>query len=707
MNILNPLVRNEVLEERAYQLRIAEEAVKKNTLVVLPTALGKTVISALAAAYFLYHYSNYKILVLAPTRPLALQHRDTFLRLLRVKPDDTRVLIGKYPPEYRLYLWSQPYKIYFATPQTVENDLDNGLDLSMFSLIVFDECHRARGRYSYVKIAREYMGKSRYPMILGLTASPGSDEKKILEICENLFIEHIEVRDENDPDVKPYVKPIKADQIYVDLPESYKKASGYLKNMLMQRLRLLHSMGLVRKDPEYVYKSDLIEAGDNIRYKIEATMLDEELGGLYHRLSTVSEALILYHAVELLESQGAYTLLKFLSRIEEDMKKSSRRIVSTPLYNMIKNYVENVEEHPKMDKLLQTVLKQILESPESRIIIFTQYRDTASYITMRLKDLGLKAERFVGQASRYEDRGLKQDEQSMIIKKFREGDIKILVATSIAEEGLDIPSVDLVVFYEPVPSEIRYIQRRGRTGRAGPGKMMMLAAYDTLDTAYLRSSGKKTLRMKRMIRMMNKMLRPKLNRGAPLPVNVMSDEEIREAGEYVLPKPLIKLSEDVEEELQLIDETSVKIFNRDVRHASRELLNHILENGSKGIGIDELVDGYKDEYPEGIVKAALKRLEDEKQIETIGKTVYPRGASYKNKKMGYGEIHIVEVEKIFRGEAIVVIDDKWRAVLYPADYNGPRYLLKRGKRFKALSKLYKLNRKLHIRIYNILELEEL
>ena len=46
-----------------------------------------------------------------------------------------------------------------------------------------------------------------------------------------------------------------------------------------------------------------------------------------------------------------------------------------------------------------------------------------------------------------------------------------LVATSIAEEGLDIPEVDLVVFYEPIPSEIRYIQRRGRTGRKTAGNV--------------------------------------------------------------------------------------------------------------------------------------------------------------------------------------------------------------------------------------------
>jgi ERCC4-related helicase len=54
---------------------------------------------------------------------------------------------------------------------------------------------------------------------------------------------------------------------------------------------------------------------------------------------------------------------------------------------------------------------------------------------------------------------MSQEEQSAVLESFRNGEFDVLVATSIAEEGLDIPEVDLVVFYEPIPSEIRYIQR--------------------------------------------------------------------------------------------------------------------------------------------------------------------------------------------------------------------------------------------------------
>ena len=179
MLAINPLVRREVLEERAYQLSVAGEAVRRNTLVVLPTALGKTVIAALVASHFLYHYSDMKVLVMAPTRPLVLQHRDAFMRLLKLRPQDVQVLTGKQAQSYRLHAWDGPARIYFATPQVVRNDHGAGMKLGKFSLLIFDECHRARKNYAYTRVAEAYRNEAPYPIILGLTASPGADRRKI------------------------------------------------------------------------------------------------------------------------------------------------------------------------------------------------------------------------------------------------------------------------------------------------------------------------------------------------------------------------------------------------------------------------------------------------------------------------------------------------------------------------------------------------
>src|SRR6185312_16894321 len=93
----------------------------------------------------------------------------------------------------------------------------------------------------------------------------------------------------------------------------------------------------------------------------------------------------------------------------------------------------------------------------------------------------------------------KQDVQNSILQNFREGEFSVLVATSIAEEGLDIPQVDLVIFYEPIPSEIRHIQRRGRTGRKNIGTVLILATKDTIDQRYLEVSRKKIQKMKSIL----------------------------------------------------------------------------------------------------------------------------------------------------------------------------------------------------------------
>jgi Fanconi anemia group M protein len=105
----------------------------------------------------------------------------------------------------------------------------------------------------------------------------------------------------------------------------------------------------------------------------------------------------------------------------------------------------------------------------------------------------------VGQSSKGEDEGINQKKQEGIIRGFREGEFNVLVATSVAEEGLDIPSTDLVIFYEPVPSEIRTIQRRGRTGRHHAGKVIILIYKDSRDSAYYYSSIRKEAAMRKNI----------------------------------------------------------------------------------------------------------------------------------------------------------------------------------------------------------------
>ncbi|MBS7655837.1 DEAD/DEAH box helicase family protein [Candidatus Bathyarchaeota archaeon] len=535
--IEHPLIWPNKIEARAYQLNIAEKACLKNTLVVLPTALGKTVISALAAAHFLYNYKHLRVLVMAPTRPLVMQHKESFMNILKLKDSDSILLTGKTQSLYRKRIWNSNFKIIFATPQVVKNDLEkNFFSLKDFSLLIFDECHRARKDYAYTYIAKKYIEQCSWPIILGLTASPGADEMKVKEICEALFIEQIEFRVESDPDVASYINPINVEWKFIDMPSEYIELSSLIKDMLNEKLLWLNKNGLIKKNLNYITRKDLLKLGVELHARLESSI---DKGFIYSAIINQSAALTLFHALELLETQGIQTLKAFLEKIKkEDLsKKSFKTIVNDLRYfklsQLLKIYSDKF--HPKIQLLKNEVEKQLKAKPNSKILIFTQYRDTASYIVEQLKQ-NYFVERFVGQASKNGDLGLTQDKQAEILNRFRNGKTNVLIATCIAEEGLDIPSVDLVIFYEPIPSEIRYIQRKGRTGRKSAGKVVILAAKNTYDMAYLYASKRKVEKMKHIISRLNKILKPAQRLGEKPKLNPLSKEEIEELNKAILIK---------------------------------------------------------------------------------------------------------------------------------------------------------------------------
>jgi Fanconi anemia group M protein len=692
----NPLLRKELLEERAYQLNIAQEALRKNTLVVLPTALGKTVISVLVASHFLYNCRDRKILVMAPTKPLVLQHRDTFMRLLKLRPHEVVVLTGKTPPGYRLRVWEGEARVYFATPQVVSNDCRRGLKLENFSLLVFDESHRARKNYAYTRVAESYIREAPYPVILAMTASPGANRERIEELCKALYIERVEARAEEDPDVRPYISPVGVEWKLIDFPKSYSEIRGILKEMLEKRLKSLSAMGVIKKDPKFIFRNDLLEAGEELRRRL-TTSFGRERGRIFGALILQSSAMTLYHALGLLESQGSYTLGRFLERVRECRKKSHRSIASELERRGVFELLArgHLEEHPKMGVLERAVRDQILANPASKIMVFTQYRDTSSYIVERLSRLGISVERFVGQASKEDEVGMSQEQQAALLKKFREGEVRVLVATSIGEEGLDIPNVDLVLFYEPVPSEIRYIQRKGRTGRGSFGKVLILATEGTLDMTYLRTTGKKVERMRRVIKRLNAEL-PPIMRFGPFPEpNPMDPEEISVAEEYVPPP-----TEVSEAEFEAVEKLRLKRFDREVRQVSKKLLGRVLKGGTEGVSFEELRAELEEEgIAPAVVQEATNKLLFSDQIREINGRLIPAGVELLESE-GLRS-HSFEVMQVLSGRAILLVDEKWRTVLAPEFYNGPRDLIKKGMKFKAAADFYRLDGKLHARIHAI------
>ncbi|MHA1632108.1 MAG: helicase-related protein [Candidatus Freyarchaeota archaeon] len=695
----HPLIWPETVEFRLYQKRIADVASERNTLVILPTALGKTVISAIVAADILYNYRDAKVLVMAPTRPLIMQHRDTFLRILKLREKDTVLITGKTPPGHRRFIWEGEARIVFSTPQVVRNDLRTGrLSLENYGLVVFDECHRAVKRYAYTEVARLYASQAGYPLILGMTASPGSKLDRILGVCRNLYIERVEYRAETDPDVKPYVHPIEVEWRRVDLPDEYLNIKAVIKTMLDRRVNWLCSRGIIQRNPKYVTKTTLIRAGDDLRYLLE-TSIEEERSRVFTAIMNQSLAVTLFHMLELLETQGLQTLKDFMDKVEREKreKRSYSILVNDPQYRQLRTLVDNTAtKHPKIALLRQNVENQLRRKPSSRMLVFTQYRDTASHLVEELNTIpNVRAERFVGQASKINDEGLSQQEQAERIRMLKEGDLNVLVATSIAEEGLDIPAVDHVIFYEPIPSEIRYIQRRGRTGRKAPGKATILAANNTLDMIYLYASNKRTEMMRRIAGDVNTKLQTVIRTTMKPPANPLTPAELKaleEEARQVKTEPEI-----VKTELE-----TVKEFNKKVARAKRRLYLKLLERGVSGASFDQLLSDMEfEEASQQVVKAALGFMMKEGWVT---EPVRGRYAATSAVKSAGRKTYEILVEKIYHGSAVVRVDDEWRARMTPEEYNGPRNLIKKNSHFRASAKLYRLNGTLCIRVKEVTEI---
>ncbi|MDG7047495.1 MAG: DEAD/DEAH box helicase family protein [Nitrososphaerota archaeon] len=693
--VSHPLIYERTVEDREYQRVISGAARDRNTLVVLPTALGKTVISALVAADLLYSYRGRRVLVMAPTRPLCVQHLETFRRTIRLPEDDFVLLTGRTGATLREAIWAGRARVVFATPQVVRNDLLAGrMSLEGFGLLVFDECHRSVKEYAYTEIAGQYASTPGYPLILGMTASPGSDIERVKAICSSLSVEHVEYRNDDDPDVRPYIQPVTVEPITVDLPPEYGPVRDALKGMLDERVKWLQARGYLKGAYRGVSRRQLLELGIELRYAAEMS-IEEERGPIYAVISRQASALTIFHMIELLEAQGAYTLRAFVDRMADEGggNRGHSAILDDEAFAAVRRFLEgdHAVEHPKVEALRGLLEKQFRggSGMGSRALVFTQYRDTAAHLVEVLNGVkGIAAERFVGQASRPNDRGLTQDRQASLIRDLREGVLNTLVATSIAEEGLDIPQVDLVVFYEPIPSEIRYIQRRGRTGRRAAGRAVILAARDTLDMVYLYASQGRVERMRGIAQRLNSVLKPVTRPGRRPAPEPLSQAELDQIYYRTASKPEPISGSALEKE-------RLSAMARLVSRAERSIYMKVLEGGTAGTADDAL---YKEMQEEGfsreVVRAAMARLVGAKHVAEAPKardgapSATPSVISIPQKDIPGTRLMSIEVERVEPGRVLVRVDGRWMARLLPENYDGPRGLLKRGRSFEALCYLY-------------------
>ena len=485
---------------REYQKNIFESCKNKNCLVVLPTGVGKTLIALMLSIYTQKQFPATKTLFLAPTRPLAEQHLAYFEKHLPELFAEMALFTGKTSAKDRRKIWERT-EIIFSTPQCISNDLKNELySLEDVSLLVEDECHRCLKNYAYTFISESYKEQAKNQKILGLTASPGTETEKIKQIAINLGIESIELRTRESLDVKEYLQELEFNTIRLEFPDEFKEIDNLIKSAYEKRVQELKNRRLLFGPPS---KTNIIKLQ-------QALMANRPSPKDFNRMIGVSlaaQAIKISHLIELFETQTLFTTSNYIRNIYEQAaakkSKAVQKIVKDKEFNQaaikINELLSKEIEHPKLLILITLMKDSILENPKNKTIIFSQFRDTVLKISTEINKIpGIISKTFVGQAKKANS-GLSQKEQQEIMNEFRSGEINVICATSIAEEGLDIPEVNSVIFYEPIPSAIRSIQRRGRTARLMKGKSIVLLTLDTLDEIYYYTSMSREKRMYKSI----------------------------------------------------------------------------------------------------------------------------------------------------------------------------------------------------------------
>ena len=497
------------IKPRKYQQEIFETCKEKNCLVVLPTGVGKTLIALMLAIHRQKQFPATKTLFLAPTRPLAEQHLKYFQKHLPELWADCQLFTGKINAENRKKIW-QTADIIFSTPQCIANDLKKNLySLEDVTLLVEDEAHRCLKNYAYTFVVQKYKAQSQNQRIIGMTASPGTDIKTVKQIAQNLNIKAIELRTRESEDVKPHLQELEFEKIMIDFPEPLVTIRNLLKTIYDRKINDIQKRKLIFGP---ITKTTLLTAQSKIMKQIAS---GNKNFNLLLGVSSCAQALKISHAIELAETQTLHSLEEYFQELlEQARQKKSRgvqKLVNESEFNAARaKTIESLDkkiEHPKLLVAKDLIETAISKNPKAKIIIFGQFRSTVTRIAKELNTIpNINAKVFIGQAKKTnkagEESGLSQKEQSQIIEEFKTGKVNAMCATSIAEEGLDIPEVNTVIFYEPIPSAIRKIQRTGRTARLMKGKLIMLITKNTRDEIYHYASLGKEKKMYKTINTM-------------------------------------------------------------------------------------------------------------------------------------------------------------------------------------------------------------
>lgn len=532
---------------RSYQRELTQACLSCNTLVALPTGLGKTLIAAVTMYNFNLWYPQDKILFLAPTRPLVAQQLHACCSIVGIDPSLTTVLLDKQVKQ-RPEIWACS-KIVFSTPHVVINDLRSQvLDATQIKLIIIDEAHRGgASNFAYAQIV-DYLNSRKLSdqvRIIGLTATPGQTLEDVQKVVTNLNIERVISKSNSHPQIVPYINDLDLIKIDCEPLPCFDPILQTMYAIIKPWVAYCHMNGYYNSsDPSRVthfaslqnQKKALIDSNAK-SWVAKAQLHVLSLAGmLITRLKTYG---ILSFATMLKEKHQEYTKGKSKSKyLAEFWNGNGMKSLNYQLDNLLKkNEGKMLSDwcHSKFTHLISE-LKEFYENGDttnSKCIVFVEMRDVALLVVKEIEKaneaLGgnkLRPHIFLGQASKDSTKnrgkskattasnkrkrkkdseeeesltsslmttdnedsstlahlhGLNQKRQNTILDSFKSSTYNILVATSIAEEGLDIGQVDLIITFDNTSSPIKTLQRMGRTGRKRQGKVVCLFAGNEHD----------------------------------------------------------------------------------------------------------------------------------------------------------------------------------------------------------------------------------
>ena len=500
---------------RDYQLEISETAIFANTLVSLPTGLGKTLIAAVVLYNYYRWFPTGKVIFLAPTLPLVDQQMKACYDIMGIPASDTANMTGKVAASERRLLWNER-RVFFCTPQTVQRDMEAGrCSAELVVCVVFDEAHKASGAYAYTKIVELLMNTQAKFRILGLSATPGAEIKAIQNVVNALHISKIEARLEDDPNVKKYIHERRQEIVVVKQATEITNIERLLTRLidpLLERLRSGSGLNVIRGNAT-ITPFCLIKAREEFIRRTGDKSMDAYFFAAQKFVQIRAD----------LRRTGIGMVRQKLARLHDNARGLISSIIRKPEFREIEDAVmrnsadpDNSQEtaedrklnNPKLmelDKILKEHFKRAVAcNQSSRAIVFSQWRESVTEITSVL-EAGtplLRPRHFVGQGksagkaknSGTVSKGMNQKEQQEVVRQFHEGEFNILVCTCIGEEGLDVGEVDLIVNYDCLRSPIRMIQRVGRTGRKRDGRVVCLVSEGQEQRTMIASiAGQKTL----------------------------------------------------------------------------------------------------------------------------------------------------------------------------------------------------------------------